>query len=105
MNINQGYGISVSCKNPDVVVSFLNTMMSEEWQKIFNWGIEGEDYLVDENGRYYRTPEMREQQKDLVWRSKNRLEALYDICRNIRVHIPTVMPMARATSLKNSSNH
>jgi len=78
MNINQGYGISVSCKNPDVVVSFLNTMMSEEWQKIFNWGIEGEDYLVDENGRYYRTPEMREQQKDLVWRSKNRLEALYD---------------------------
>jgi len=78
MNINQGYGISVSCKNPDVVVSFLNTMMSEEWQKIFTWGIEGEDYFVDENGRFYRTPEQREQQNDLVWRSKNRLEALYD---------------------------
>jgi len=78
MNINQGYGVSVSCKQPDVVISFLNTMMTEEWQKIFNWGIEGEDYFVDANGRYYRTPEQREEQKDLVWRSKNRLEALYD---------------------------
>ncbi|AGC67674.1 extracellular solute-binding protein family 1 [Thermoclostridium stercorarium subsp. stercorarium DSM 8532] len=78
MNINQGYGISVSCKNPDIVVSFLNTMMSEEWQKLFNWGIEGEDYYVDENGRFYRTPEQREQQNDLVWRNKNKLEALYD---------------------------
>jgi len=78
MNINQGYGVSVSCKQPDVVISFLNTMMTEEWQKIFNWGIEGEDYFVDANGRYYRTPEQREEQKDLVWRSKNKLEALYD---------------------------
>ena len=78
MNINQGFGVSVSCKQPEVAISFLNTMMSEEWQKIFNWGIEGEDYFVDANGRYYRTPEQREEQKDLVWRSKNRLEALYD---------------------------
>lgn len=79
MNINQGFGVSVSCKDPDTVVSFLNTIMSEEWQKILAWGIEGEDYLVDENGRYYRTPEMREQQKDLVWLSSNRLEAFVDM--------------------------
>lgn len=78
MNINQGFGVSVSCKQPDVVVSFLNTMLSEEWQKILNWGIEGEDYHVDANGRFYRTPEQREIQKDLVWRSRNKLEALLD---------------------------
>lgn len=78
MNINQGFGVSVSCQNPDIAVSFLNTMLSEEWQKILSWGIEGEDYYVDENGKFYRTPEQREQQKDLVWRSSNKLEALMD---------------------------
>jgi len=78
MNINQGFGVSVSCKYPDKAVAFLNTMLSEEWQKILSWGIEGEDYHVDANGRFYRTPEQREQQKDLVWRSKNKLEALMD---------------------------
>ncbi len=79
MNINQGFGVSVSCEQPDVAVSFLNTMLSEEWQKLLSWGIEGEDYQVDENGRYYRTPEQREVQKDLVWRSSNKLEALLDV--------------------------
>ncbi len=79
MNINQGFGISVSCEQPDIAMSFLDTIMSEEWQKILAWGIEGEDYLVDDKGMYYRTPEMREQQRDLVWRSKNRLEALVDV--------------------------
>ncbi len=79
MNINQGFGVSVSCQQVDVAVSFLNTMLTEEWQKILSWGIEGEDYLVDANGRFYRTPEMREIQKDLVWRASNKLEALLDV--------------------------
>ncbi len=79
MNINQGFGVSVSSEQPEVAVAFLNTMMSQEWQKILHWGIKDEDYLVDDNGRYYRSPEMRETQKDLVWRASNRLEALLDI--------------------------
>lgn len=79
MNINQGLGVSVSCEQADVAMSFLNTIMTEEWQKILAWGIEGEDYLVDDKGMFYRTPEMRETQKDLVWLSKNRLEAFVDI--------------------------
>lgn len=79
MNINQGFGVSVSCKQPDVAVSFLNTMLSEEWQKILNWGIEGEDYSVGADGKFTRSPEQREQQKDLVWRSSNKLEALNDL--------------------------
>lgn len=79
MNINQGLGVSVSCEQPEIAISFLNTIMSEEWQKILAWGIEGEDYLVDDKGMFYRTPEMRETQKDLVWLASNRLEALADI--------------------------
>lgn len=79
MNINQGFGVSVSCDKPDLAVSFLNTMLSEEWQKLLTWGIEGEDYHVGDNGRFYRTPEQRDNAKDLIWRSENQLEALVDM--------------------------
>jgi putative aldouronate transport system substrate-binding protein len=79
MNINQGFGVSVSCKQPDAAVSFLNAILSEEWQKILSWGIEGEDYLVGSDGMFYRTEEQRNNAKDLVWRASNKLEALLDI--------------------------
>jgi putative aldouronate transport system substrate-binding protein len=79
MNINQGFGVSVSSKQPDVAVSFLNTMMSEEWQKILSWGIEGEDYMVGSDGKFTRTQEQRDNSKDLTWQSSNQLLALRDL--------------------------
>ncbi len=79
MNINQGIGVSVSCKNPDVAVAFINEIMKEEWQKILSWGIEGEDYQIGADGKFTRTEKQREDSRDLVWRSSNRLMALTDI--------------------------
>lgn len=79
MNINQGMAVSVSCKQPDVAVSLINTFLTEEWQKIISWGIEGEDYEVDAEGKFYRTEQQRTNFRDLVWRSSNRVEAIRDI--------------------------
>ena len=79
MNINQGFGVSVSSKQPDVAIAFLNTMMSEEWQKILSWGIEGEDYMVGGDGKFTRTQEQRDNSKDLTWQSSNQLLALRDL--------------------------
>ncbi len=79
MNINQGYSVSVNCKEPDKAVAFLNTILEEDWQILFSWGVEGEDYLVNEQGRYYRTPEMRTEQDDPVWKTKNKYEAFWDM--------------------------
>ncbi len=79
MNINQGMAVSVSCKQPDVAVAFLETMMSEEWQKIMSWGIEGEDYQVGADGKFSRTEQQRNNYRDLVWRSSNKLMALLDL--------------------------
>ncbi len=79
MNINQGFGVSVSCKNPDVAVSFLNTMLTEEWQKILSWGIEGEDYSVGSDGKFTRSQQQRDNSKDLTWQSSNQLLALRDM--------------------------
>lgn len=79
MNVNQGFGISVSCKNPDKAVDFLNLMLDEVWQKRLAWGIEGEDYYVNEDGRYLRTREQVDNYENLLWKASNRLEALLDL--------------------------
>lgn len=75
--VGQGYGISVSCEDPEAAVQMFETFLSEEWQKIFQWGFEGEDYMVDENGRFYRTEQQRAEQGDPVWKAKNKMNAFF----------------------------
>lgn len=82
--IGQGYGISVNCEDPEAAVQMFETFLSEEWQKVFQWGIKGEDYMVDENGRFYRTEEQRAEQSDPFWKSKNKLNAFFGNCPKIQ---------------------
>jgi len=79
MNINQGFGVSVSSKQPKKALKFLDTMLSEEWQKTLSWGVAGEDYQVGADGVFSRTDEQRKNYKDITWRSHNRLDALLDM--------------------------
>ncbi len=64
--INQYTGIAVttSCENPELAFSFLNALLEQEIHDLRFWGIEGVDYLVDDEGLYYRTPQMREKCSD-----------------------------------------
>jgi len=55
---NRGWGITVNAKDPDRIMKFIDYLLEEDVQKLVKWGIEGETYLVDENGRMYRTQEM-----------------------------------------------
>lgn len=75
INVSQGYGISVKCKDPEAAVQMFEKLMDEKWQKILQWGIDGEDYFVDDNNRFYRTPEQRIEQNDAIWTKKNKLKA------------------------------
>lgn len=54
---NRGLGISVSAKNPERIVQYLDNLLKEENQILKSWGIVGETYEVDDNGRFYRTAE------------------------------------------------
>jgi putative aldouronate transport system substrate-binding protein len=54
---NRGLGITVSAKNPERIVQYLDNLLKEENQVLKSWGIKGETYEVDENGRFYRTAE------------------------------------------------
>ena len=76
INVNRGFGISVNCKYPERLVSMIETMMSDEWQKLFAWGVEGQGYYV-ENGRMLRTREQYENAQNAVWRNANTAYALW----------------------------
>ena len=75
INVNRGFGISVNAKDPERLVQFMEKMLDDKWQKIVNWGIEGEDYRV-ENGRMLRTYEQIQDAANMVWRNKNSAYAL-----------------------------
>ncbi|WP_309232676.1 extracellular solute-binding protein [Actinotalea sp. JY-7885] len=79
MNTNQGFGVSASSEQPEKALKFLDIMLSEPWQKVLSWGIEGEDYEVGDDGMFVRTEEQRANARDLTWRASNRLEALLDM--------------------------
>ncbi|WP_318152926.1 extracellular solute-binding protein [Microbacterium helvum] len=76
MNINQGFGVSSTSKQQEKALKFLDMMLSEPWQKVLSWGIEGEDYEVGDDGIFTRTDEQRADSKDLTWRASNKLMAL-----------------------------
>lgn len=54
-----GLAVTTSCKNPDMAFYFINELLSQDIHDLRFWGVEGVDYLVDENGLFYRTEEMR----------------------------------------------
>ncbi|WP_026671754.1 ABC transporter substrate-binding protein [Alkalihalobacterium bogoriense] len=56
-NSNRGIGITKSADDPVRIMQFWDYLMEEENQKLISWGIEGETYEVNEDGRYYRTKE------------------------------------------------
>lgn len=73
-NIQRGYSISVKAKDPVRIIKFLDAQLAEDAQRVFLWGIEGEDWQRDENGNPYRTQEQRDQQADAVWKLRNKAE-------------------------------
>ncbi len=54
---NRGIGITVSAKDPVRIIKYFDNLLTDENQILTQWGIKGETYEVDENGRMYRTPE------------------------------------------------
>ena len=76
-NVRRGFGISVSCECPERIVNMWEEMLSDEWQIIFNWGIEGEDYYI-ENGRLLMTEEQYNQRNDNTWKLKNQALAFFE---------------------------
>lgn len=52
-----GVGISTSCEDPVAAIKYLDFICSDEGQVLVQWGIEGVNYFLDDNGHRYRTEE------------------------------------------------
>jgi putative aldouronate transport system substrate-binding protein len=77
LNVNTGFAITKNAKDPARIIKFFDALMTEKWMKILGWGIEGEDYKVDENGQFYMTPEQRVNYNDQAWRLGNMAYTLW----------------------------
>ena len=55
--VGWGVGITKSCEDPVRAIKFLDYLCSDEGQILYHWGIEGENYFLDDDGQPYRTDE------------------------------------------------
>ena len=88
LNVNQGFGIAADAENPELILSFIEALLDPEIQILLSWGIAGEDFMIDTNGEFYRTPEQRANANDITWVQHNRLEALLDIMPKMQGTLP-----------------
>lgn len=72
LNNSSGVGVTTSCEDPDRAFQFLSDILDQEIHDLRFWGIEGQDYLVDDDGLYYRTEEMRVQWADPAYQASHR---------------------------------
>lgn len=75
-NLQRGYGISVKTSQEKAIriIKFMDAQLSEEWQRLLQWGIEGQDYTLNAQGLPVRTETQRNQQRDPTWRLQNMAE-------------------------------
>ncbi len=71
LNVSSGIGVTTSCQDPELAFSFLNAMLDQDIHNLRFWGVEGEDYLVDENGLFYRTDEIRKKVSDDAYKKRH----------------------------------
>ena len=78
LNLNRGFSLSIDCQDPVRVMKMFDGLITERWQKILRWGIEGEDYSVNKNGEFYLTPEQGKKFASDDWKRANRADLLLD---------------------------
>jgi len=87
-NLQRGYGISVKTSQEKAIriIKFLDAQLSEEWQRLLQWGIEGQDYSVNAQGLPVRTELQRQQQRDPAWRTQNMAELWWSDAPKLEGH-------------------
>ncbi len=77
LNVASGIAITTSCKDVEGALQFIDDLLSQEIHDLRMWGIEGEDYLVDEDGLFYRTEEQRVQASDTAYKASHKCSYSY----------------------------
>ena len=67
-----GWGISASAKDPVTIIKYMDYWFSDKGYELYNWGVEGDTFAKDENGKKYYTD------KVMKAPGKNALQVLRD---------------------------
>lgn len=65
-----GVGITTKAKNPERAIKFLDYLASDEAQVLINWGIEGENYKVENGKRVISDETWNKRFNDQEWSNK-----------------------------------
>ena len=68
---SMGITISTSCDDVEGALKFLNDLLSPEILTLRFWGIEGKDYMVDDDGLFYCTDEQTANRSNSEYAYKN----------------------------------
>jgi putative aldouronate transport system substrate-binding protein len=77
LDVSNGLSITKSCKDIEGALQFINDLLDDEIAKMIYWGEEGVDYMVDENGVFYRTEEQRSNIRNTDWVTQNMVSSAY----------------------------
>ncbi len=77
LDVSNGLGITTSCKDIEGAMQFLNDLLSPEIMVLRTWGEEGIDYMVGDDGVFYRTPEQRANADNQDWVTQNLVNSVY----------------------------
>ena len=75
-----GIALTTACKDPELIIKFYDYFYTEEGHMLSNWGIKGETYDIDENGKPYFLPLVAENPDGL---SREQAMAKYTIWQSI----------------------
>ncbi len=76
-NKDRGFGISVNCEDPERMIMLFEALLSDEWQIRLQWGIEGEDYYI-QDGRMLMTSQQYTNRQDATWLRANAAKAIWE---------------------------
>ncbi len=77
LDVSNGLAITKSCKDIPGALQFVNDLLSPEVMALRYWGEEGVDYMVGEDGVFYKTPEQRTNYDNQDWVTDNLVNQAY----------------------------
>jgi putative aldouronate transport system substrate-binding protein len=83
-NLGRGVAISVSARDPQRILQFFNDYMSEDVQRVIEWGIEGQHWQYNAQRVPYRTEQQRANWQNQDWQEQNRALLMRDMMPKIQ---------------------
>ncbi|MDR3085721.1 MAG: extracellular solute-binding protein, partial [Christensenellaceae bacterium] len=96
-----GLAITTSAKDPDRVAQFLDDIATEEAQIIIHWGVEGEDWSYDADGKLTKTDEQWASFRNAEFKQERGIEQ-FDTYFYI---LPLLQPLPTSGSILSPTNN